>query len=93
MTGPLALLEFRPVLSARVLSARGQPSEPTIAVLAGQEWPTSCGCIIVGRELRLEIAPALREALPSVRPAATMVVTGLNEPEMKLEIEVTAFRG
>jgi len=42
---------------------------------------------------RAEIAPALREALAAVRPAATMVVAGLNEPEMKLEIEVTAFRG
>ena len=42
---------------------------------------------------RSEIAPALREALGDVRPAATMVVAGLNEPEMKVEIEVTAFRG
>lgn len=42
--------------------------------------------------LRHEIAPALREALGSVRPAATMVVAGLNEPEMKIEIEVTAYR-
>jgi enamine deaminase RidA (YjgF/YER057c/UK114 family) len=41
---------------------------------------------------RAEIAPALREALGEVRPAATMVVAGLNEPEMKVEIEVTAFR-
>lgn len=43
--------------------------------------------------LRTEVAPALREALAEVRPAATMVVAGLNEPEMKIEIEVTAFRG
>jgi enamine deaminase RidA (YjgF/YER057c/UK114 family) len=43
--------------------------------------------------LRAEIAPALRAALGQVRPAATMVVAGLNEPEMKIEIEVTAFRG
>ena len=43
--------------------------------------------------LRAEIAPALREALGAVRPAATMVVAGLNEPEMKIEIEVTALRG
>ena len=43
--------------------------------------------------LRSEIAPALREALGEVRPAATMVVAGLTEPEMKVEIEVTAFRG
>ena len=43
--------------------------------------------------LRHEVAPALREALDPVRPAATMVIAGLNEPEMKIEIEVTAFRG
>ena len=40
-----------------------------------------------------EIAPALSEALGAVRPAATMVVAGLIRPEMKVEIEVTAFRG
>ena len=39
------------------------------------------------------IAPALRAALGDVRPAATMVVAGLIRPEMKVEIEVTAFRG
>lgn len=43
-------------------------------------------------ELRHEIAPALREALGEVRPAATMVVAGLITPEMKVEIEVTAYR-
>jgi enamine deaminase RidA (YjgF/YER057c/UK114 family) len=48
---------------------------------------------IVDTALRFEIAPALREALGEVRPAATMVVAGLTEPEMKVEIEVTAFRG
>jgi enamine deaminase RidA (YjgF/YER057c/UK114 family) len=48
---------------------------------------------ITDRALRDEIAPALRAALGAVRPAATMVVAGLNEPEMKVEIEVTAFRG
>lgn len=40
-----------------------------------------------------EIAPVLGEALREVRPAATMVVAGLIRPEMKVEIEVTAFRG
>lgn len=39
------------------------------------------------------IAPALRDALGDVRPAATMVVAGLIRPEMQVEIEVTAFRG
>ena len=48
---------------------------------------------ITDASLRGEIAPALREALGEVRPAATMIVAGLNEPEMKVEIEVTAFRG
>ncbi len=40
-----------------------------------------------------EIAPVLGEAMKEVRPAATMVVAGLIRPEMKVEIEVTAFRG
>ena len=48
---------------------------------------------ITDARFRAEIAPVLREALGDVRPAATMVVAGLNEPEMKVEIEVTAFRG
>lgn len=39
------------------------------------------------------IAPALAEALGTVRPAATMVIAGLIKPEMKVEIEVTAFKG
>lgn len=40
-----------------------------------------------------QIAPALQEALGDVRPASTMVVAGLVTPEMKVEVEVTAFRG
>ena len=48
---------------------------------------------ITDAALRSEIAPALREAFGTVRPAATMVVAGLTEPEMKVEIEVTALRG
>lgn len=39
------------------------------------------------------IAPALRAALGEVRPANSTVVTRLIRPEMKVEIEVTAFRG
>ncbi len=39
------------------------------------------------------IAPALSDALGDIRPAATMVVAGLIRPEMRVEIEVTAFRG
>jgi XTP/dITP diphosphohydrolase len=39
------------------------------------------------------LAPALNEALGDIRPAATMVVAGLIRPGMKVEIEVTAFKG
>ncbi|MBC9246253.1 RidA family protein [Paracoccus sp. 11-3] len=40
-----------------------------------------------------QIIPALGEAFGEIRPAATMIVAGLIKPEMKIEIEVTAFRG
>ncbi|MDP0928111.1 RidA family protein [Paracoccus onubensis] len=39
-----------------------------------------------------EIAPVLGEAMGKIRPAATMVISGLIRPEMKVEIEVTAMR-
>ena len=39
------------------------------------------------------LVPALGEAFGEIRPAATMIVAGLIRPEMKVEIEVTAFRG
>ncbi len=39
------------------------------------------------------LVPALGEALGTIRPAATMVIAGLIRPEMKVEIEVTAFKG
>lgn len=38
------------------------------------------------------LAPVLGAALGEIRPAATMVIAGLIRPEMKVEIEVTAFR-
>lgn len=38
------------------------------------------------------LAPVLGKALGAIRPAATMVIAGLIRPEMKVEIEVTAFR-
>ncbi len=36
--------------------------------------------------------PALRACFAAVRPAATMIVAGLIDPRMKIEIEVTARR-
>lgn len=37
--------------------------------------------------------PVLRRWLGEIRPAATMIVAGLADPRMKIEIEVTARRG
>lgn len=39
------------------------------------------------------VVPVLGERLGAIRPAATMVVAGLIRPEMKIEVEVTAFKG
>lgn len=36
--------------------------------------------------------PILRHWLGEIRPAATMLVSGLADPRMKIEIEVTALR-
>jgi enamine deaminase RidA (YjgF/YER057c/UK114 family) len=36
--------------------------------------------------------PAMGQAFGEVRPAATMMVVGLADPRMKIEIEVTALR-
>ena len=38
------------------------------------------------------VAPLLGEAFAEVRPAATMIVAGLLDPAMKIEIEATARR-
>ncbi len=48
---------------------------------------------VVDADLVEALAPAIGEALGEVRPAATMVIAGLIRPEMKVEIEVTAFKG
>jgi len=40
-----------------------------------------------------ELIPALGEFLSDIRPAATMVIADLIKPEMKVEIEITAFKG
>lgn len=40
-----------------------------------------------------DLIPVLGEVFGVIRPAATMVIAGLIKPEMKVEIEVTAFKG
>ena len=39
------------------------------------------------------LTPVFGEVFGSIRPAATMLITGLMEPAMKIEIEVTARMG
>ena len=48
---------------------------------------------VTDRALVEPVRPVLGRHLGEIRPAATMVIAGLIEPEMKIEIEVTAFRG
>lgn len=40
-----------------------------------------------------DLIPILGATLGEIRPAATMVIAGLIRQEMKVEIEVTAFKG
>lgn len=46
--------------------------------------------ILPDRELWPRCWPITAEAFGTARPAATLIVAGLQEPEMKIEIEVTA---
>lgn len=48
---------------------------------------------VVAPELVAALVPVLGATLGQIRPAATMVIAGLIRPEMKVEIEVTAFKG
>ena len=48
---------------------------------------------VTDRALVSEIRPALERHLGEIRPAATMVIAGLIEEMMLIEIEVTAFKG
>ena len=47
---------------------------------------------VTDRAYVARVYPILGEHFGDIRPAATMVVCGLAEPEMKIEIEVTALR-
>lgn len=48
---------------------------------------------VVDRGLVADVQPILEQRLGEIRPAATMVIAGLIEDAMLIEIEVTAFRG
>ena len=47
---------------------------------------------VTDRSFVARVFPILGKFFGDIRPAATMIVCGLNEPEMKIEIEVTALR-
>lgn len=51
-----------------------------------------CHYYVTDRSFVPRVFPILGEAFGDIRPAATMVICQLNEPEMKIEIEVTALR-
>ncbi len=45
------------------------------------------------REVIVQIQPELQRAFGDIKPAATLVIADLIEENMKIEIEVTAFKG
>ena len=47
---------------------------------------------VTDRAFVATVFPILGQYFGDIRPAATMIVCGLNEPEMKIEIEVTALK-
>ncbi len=48
--------------------------------------------IITDASFRDEAFTEIGKVLTDIRPAATMIIAGLVDPEMKIEIDVTAFR-
>jgi len=48
---------------------------------------------VTSRDVIAEIQPELQRAFGAIKPAATMVIAGLIEDNMKVEIEVTAYKG
>lgn len=48
---------------------------------------------VASRDLVAVVGPVLGGFFKDIRPAATMVIADLIEPEMLIEIEITAFKG
>ncbi len=48
--------------------------------------------ILTDRSFAPAIIPVLGETFGEIRPAATMIVAGLLDPAMKVEIDATAYR-
>ena len=58
----------------------------------GLEHVVRCHYYITRRDHVARVFPELGKMFKDIRPAATMVVCELNEPEMLIEIEVTALK-
>ncbi len=58
----------------------------------GFEHVVRCNYYVTDRKYVKIIFPILGEVFGEIRPAATMVICELNEPDMKIEIEVTALK-
>jgi enamine deaminase RidA (YjgF/YER057c/UK114 family) len=84
-------------MPARVTDQARNCFETIISVLAQAGFELSdiarVQYTVVNRDLVADLQPILEQYLGEIRPAATMVIAGLIEPEMKVEIEVTGFRG
>ena len=48
---------------------------------------------VIDPDLVADLQPVLEHYMGDIRPAATMVIAGLIDPAMSIEIEVTAFKG
>jgi enamine deaminase RidA (YjgF/YER057c/UK114 family) len=48
---------------------------------------------LADRGLADAVIPIMGQALGDIRPAATLVIAGLLNPDMLIEIEVTAYKG
>jgi len=48
---------------------------------------------VTDRKYIEQIGPELQRAFGAIKPAATMIIADLIEDSMKIEIEVTAYRG
>jgi len=48
---------------------------------------------VTDRKYIEQIQPELQRAFGAIKPAATMIIADLIEEDMKIEIEVTAYRG
>ena len=70
---------------ATIAKALGEAGFSLADVLRGRYYVT-------GRADVARVYPIRGEHFGDIRPAATMIVCGLAEPEMKIEIEVTALR-